>query len=160
SELGKLVVILVLAKYLSDNQERVKTLPVFLTSLGIVALPAMLVFAEPDLGSASIFLFVWFGMVIMAGADMRHVLGLLGMLVAMMPFAMLAVITDYQRERITTFLDPEADALGAGFNILQAEIAIGSGRFDGKGLGEGTQTQLNYLGTQTTDYIFSVLGEE
>jgi rod shape determining protein RodA len=160
SEIGKLIVILVLAKYLSDNQERVKTLPVFLTSLGIAGIPALLVFAEPDLGSASIFLFVWFGMVIMAGADMRHVLGFLGMVIAMAPFAMIAVITDYQRERITTFLDPAADALGSGFNILQAEIAIGSGGLVGKGLGEGSQTQLNYLGTQTTDYIFSVLGEE
>jgi rod shape determining protein RodA len=160
SEIGKLIVILVLAKYLSDNHEKVKTLPVFLTSLGIAAIPAMLVFAEPDLGSASIFLFVWLGMVIMAGADMRHVLGLIGMVIAAAPFAMIAVITEYQRERITTFLDPAADALGAGFNILQAEIAIGSGGLLGRGLGEGSQTQLNYLGTQTTDYIFSVLGEE
>jgi len=160
SEIGKLIVILMLAKYLSDNQERVKTLPVFLTSLGIAAVPAMLVFAEPDLGSASIFLFVWLGMVIMAGADMRHVLGLIGMVVALTPFAIIAVITDYQRERITLFLDPAADALGSGFNILQAEIAIGSGGLFGKGLGEGSQTQLNYLRTQSTDYIFSVLGEE
>jgi rod shape determining protein RodA len=160
SEVGKLIVILVLAKYLSDNQERVKTLPVFLTSLGIAAVPALLVFAQPDLGSATIFLLVWLGMVIMAGADMRHVLGLLGMGVAFLPFAIIAVITEYQRERITIFLDPAADALGSGFNILQAEIAIGSGGWFGRGLGQGSQTQLDYLGTQTTDYIFSVLGEE
>ena len=160
SELGKLIVILVLAKYLSDNQERIGTLSVFLTSLVIAAVPALLVFAAPDLGSASIFLFVWLGMVIMAGADMRHVLGMIGLLIAFSPFAIIAVITDYQRERITLFLDPTTDALGSGFNILQAEIAIGSGGLEGKGLGEGSQTQLNYLRTQTTDYIFSVLGEE
>jgi rod shape determining protein RodA len=99
-------------------------------------------------------------MVIMAGADMRHVLGMIGLLIAFSPFAIIAVITDYQRERITLFLDPTTDALGSGFNILQAEIAIGSGGLEGKGLGEGSQTQLNYLRTQTTDYIFSVLGEE
>ena len=160
SEIGKLIVILVLAKYLSDNQERIKTLPVFMTSLGIAAVPALLVFAEPDLGSASIFLFVWLGMVIMAGADMKHVLGMIGLIIAATPFAIIAIITDYQRERISLFLDPAADALGSGFNILQAEIAIGSGGLAGKGLGEGTQTQLDYLRTQTTDYIFSVLGEE
>jgi len=160
SEIGKLIVILVLAKYLSDNQERIKTLPVFVTSLGIAAVPALLVFAEPDLGSASIFLFVWLGMVIMAGADMKHVLGMIGLIIAASPFAIIAIITDYQRERISLFLDPAADALGSGFNILQAEIAIGSGGLTGKGLGEGTQTQLDYLRTQTTDYIFSVLGEE
>lgn len=160
SEIGKLIVILVLAKYLSDNVERVRELRVFLTSLAIAAVPALLVFAEPDLGSASIFLLVWLGMVIMAGADLRHVLGSLGMVVAMAPFALIVIITDYQRERISLFLDPNRDALGAGFNILQAEIGIGSGGLLGKGFTQGTQTQLDYLRTQTTDYIFSVLGEE
>jgi rod shape determining protein RodA len=160
SEIGKLIVILALAKYLSDNSERVKDLRVFLTSLAIAALPALLVFAEPDLGSASIFLFVWLGMVIMAGADMRHVLGTIGMVLAIAPFALIIIVTEYQRDRVRLFLDPAADALGAGFNTIQAEISIGSGGLFGKGLTEGSQTQLDYLRTQTTDYVFSVLGEE
>ena len=160
SEIGKLIVILALAKYLSDNSERVKDLPIFLTSLAIAALPALLVFAEPDLGSASIFLFVWLGMVIMAGADMRHVLGTIGMILAIAPFALIIIVTEYQRDRVRLFLDPAADALGAGFNTIQAEISIGSGGWFGKGLTEGSQTQLDYLRTQTTDYVFSVLGEE
>ncbi|HEU0072598.1 MAG TPA: rod shape-determining protein RodA [Dehalococcoidia bacterium] len=160
SEIGKLIVILALAKYLSDNSERVKDLRVFLTSLAIAAVPALLVFAEPDLGSASIFLFVWLGMVIMAGADMRHVLSTIGMIIAIAPFALIIIVTDYQRDRISVFLDPAADALGRGFNTIQAEISIGSGGLFGKGLTEGSQTQLDYLRTQTTDYVFSVLGEE
>jgi rod shape determining protein RodA len=160
SEIGKIIVILTLAKYLSDQGERVKELRVFLTSLAIAAVPALLVFAEPDLGSASIFLLIWFGMVVMAGCDMRHILGTVGMVVAMLPFALIAVVTEYQRERVSTFLDPTLDPLGSGFNILQAEISIGSGGLLGKGLTQGTQTQLDYLRTQTTDYIFSVLGEE
>jgi rod shape determining protein RodA len=160
SEIGKLIVILVLAKYLSDNQDNINDLRVFFMSLFIAGLPALLVFAEPDLGSASIFFFIWLGMVIMAGASMRHVLGTLGMGLAMAPFAVIAVITDYQRERISLFLDPNKEALGDGFNILQAEISIGSGGLTGQGLTDGTQTQLDYLRTQTTDYIFSVLGEE
>ena len=160
SEIGKLVVILVLAKYLSDNQENIKDLRVFLSSLLIAAAPALLVFAEPDLGSASIFLLVWLGMTIMAGCDVRHVIGSLGMLLALSPFALLVLVTDYQRERVSTFLDPARDALGSGFNTLQAEIGVGSGGWFGKGLTEGTQTQLDYLRTQTTDYVFSVLGEE
>ena len=160
SEIGKLIVILALAKYLSDNSERVTDLRVFLTSLVIATVPALLVFAEPDLGSASIFLFVWLGMVVMAGADMRHVLGTIGMLIALAPFAVIIIITEYQRDRISLFLDPASDALGRGFNILQAEISVGSGGLFGKGFTEGTQTQLDYLRTQTTDYIFSVLGEE
>jgi rod shape determining protein RodA len=78
----------------------------------------------------------------------------------MLPFAIVAIITDYQRERISLFLDPARDALGSGFNILQAEISVGSGGWFGKGLTHGSQTQLDYLRTQTTDYVFSVLGEE
>ncbi len=161
SEIGKLIVILALAKYLADNHERVNELRVFLTSLAIAAVPALLVFAEPDLGSATIFLFVWLGMVIMAGADMRHVLGLdRHGRSRCSPFALIIVVTEYQRERISLFLNPASDALGSGFNILQAEISVGSGGLLGKGLTHGTQTQLDYLRTQTTDYVFSVLGEE
>lgn len=160
SEIGKLIVILVLAKYFSDNRERIQDLQVFGTSLAIAAAPALLVFAEPDLGSAMIFLLIWLGMVIMAGCDMRHVLGSIGMVIAMLPFAIVAIITDYQRERISLFLDPSKDSLGSGFNILQAEISVGSGGWLGKGFTNGTQTQLDYLRTQTTDYVFSVLGEE
>jgi rod shape determining protein RodA len=96
----------------------------------------------------------------MAGARSAHVLGLIASAAAAAPFALIAVISDYQRERIATFLDPGKDPLGSGFNTLQAEISIGSGRLFGKGLTHGTQTQLDYLRTQTTDYVFSVLGEE
>lgn len=160
SEIGKLIIILVLAKYLTDHQSQIKELRVFLVSLAIAGIPALLVFAEPDLGSASIFLFIWLGMVIMAGAEMRHVLGSIGMVVALAPFALIALVTDYQRERVSLFLDPAQDSLGSGFNILQAEISVGSGGLLGQGFTQGTQTQLDYLRTQTTDYIFSVLGEE
>lgn len=152
--------VLVLARYLSENQENINDLRVFGTSLVIAAVPALLVFIEPDLGSASIFLFVWLGMVIMAGASMKLVLTTIGMGLAMMPFAIIAVIQDYQRDRISLFLDPNKEALGDGFNILQAEISIGSGGLAGQGFTQGTQTQLDYLRTQTTDYVFSVLGEE
>lgn len=160
SEIAKLGVIIVLAKYLSDNQERLKEWRVFLTSLAIAAVPAALVFAEPDLGSALIFAAIWLSMVIMAGARARHVLTLLGGFVASVPFVIVGLLNDYQRERLVLFLDPDKESLGSGFNILQAEISIGSGGFLGKGLTHGTQTQLDYLRTQTTDYVFSVLGEE
>ncbi|OGO49340.1 MAG: hypothetical protein A2148_00045 [Chloroflexi bacterium RBG_16_68_14] len=72
----------------------------------------------------------------------------------------MALVTDYQRERIALWLNPESDPQGAGFNILQGKISIGSGGLLGKGLTEGAQTQLDYLRTETTDYVFSVLGEE
>ena len=160
SEVGKLALIIVLAKFLSDRQEQVKEPRVFLASLAIALLPAGLVFAEPDLGSAVIFVAIWLGMVIVAGARASHLLRLGGAFLASLPFVLLAGLADYQRERLTIFLDPHQDALGSGFNVLQAEISIGSGGLLGKGFTQGTQTQLDYLRTQTTDYVFSVLGEE
>jgi len=160
SEIGKLALIIVLAKFLSDRQEKVKEPRVFLASLALALVPAGLVFAEPDLGSAVIFIAIWLGMVIVAGARAAHLLRLGGAFLISLPFMLLAALADYQRDRLSLFLDPNQDALGSGFNILQAEISIGSGGFLGKGLTQGTQTQLDYLRTQTTDYVFSVLGEE
>jgi rod shape determining protein RodA len=160
SELTKLVLVIVLAKYLTDRQEQMGRLSVFATSLAIALVPIVLVFAEPDLGSAVILVAIWLAVIIMAGARSAHVLGLIASAAVAFPFALIAVVSDYQRERIATFLDPGKDPLGSGFNTLQAEISIGSGRIFGKGLTHGTQTQLDYLRTQTTDYVFSVLGEE
>ncbi len=160
SEITKLVLIIVLAKYLTDRQEQIGQVKTFLASLGIALVPAILVFAEPDLGSAVIFVAIWLAMVIIAGARSKHMLGLFASFAVAAPFVLIGLINDYQRERIATFLDPAKDPLGSGFNTLQAEIGIGSGGLFGKGLTQGTQTQLDYLRTQTTDYIFSVLGEE
>ncbi len=160
SEIAKLVVIIALAKYLSDHQDSIGELKVFLTSLAMAAVPTLLVFAEPDLGSAVIFAVIWLGMVLAAGAKWRHVAGLAGVALVSVPFALIGLINDYQRERIALWLDPESDPLGAGFQSLQAQIGIGSGGFFGKGLTQGGQTQLDYLRTETTDYVFSVLGEE
>ena len=160
SEVAKLLTILVLAKYLSDRMEDISRIPVFLMSLIIAVIPAVLVMVEPDLGTAIIFGAIWLAMVIMAGARREHVLMLLALVALAAPFLILGVLDDYQRERLSTFVNPTGDPLGAGFAIIQGEISIGSGGLLGKGLTEGTQTQLHYLQTPTTDYIFSVLGEE
>jgi rod shape determining protein RodA len=160
SEVAKLLTIVALARYLADRQLQITRVRVFLTSLALVALPAGLVMAEPDMGTAIIFGAVWVGMVLVAGARVQHVLMLAGFLLAAIPFATLAVLGDYQRERIALFFNPNSDPLGGGFNILQGEISVGSGGIFGKGLTEGSQTQLDFLQTPTTDYIFSVLGEE
>ncbi len=160
SEVAKVLVIVALARYLADRHEDIQTPRVFLTSLAMAALPAGLVFVEPDLGSAVIFLAIWLGMVVIAGARPSHLGLLLGTALSAIPFVLVAVVNDYQRERIRLWLDPGNDPLGSGFNILQSQISIGSGGLWGKGFTHGTQTQLDYLRTQTTDYIFSVLGEE
>lgn len=160
SELAKLATIVLLARYLSDNEHRMGSPRVLLTSLAVTAVPALLVFVEPDLGTAVVFMAIWLGMVFMAGARLRHLAVMFVSLVAGIPFLMLLALNGYQRERLAIFIDPSRDPFGTGFNILQAQISIGSGGLWGKGLTHGTQTQLDYLRTQTTDYVFSVLGEE
>lgn len=160
SEIAKVATVILLAKYFSDNEEGMRSPRVFLTSLGIALLPAALVLVEPDMGSASIFIVFWFGMVVLAGARPLHIAAFLGAIAAMLPLAIYYLAHGYQKERIDVWIDPNKDPTGAGFNVLQAEISIGSGGMWGKGFTRGTQTQLDYLRTQTTDYVFSVGAEE
>lgn len=159
SEIAKLFVIIALARYLTDSQRQIQSLRLFFVSLAMVAVPAALVLAEPDMGTAMVFAAVWVGMVLMAGAPIRYVIVLVGTLISLVPFALL-VLSDYQLERIQLWADPGADPLGRGYNILQSVTSVGSGGIFGNGLTQGTQTQLDFLQTSTTDYIFAVLGEE
>ena len=160
SEIAKVCTVIMLAKFFSDNEERMSSLRVFAGSMLIAALPGALVLVEPDLGSAVVFAVIWLGMVVVAGARPLHLAGFALAVMAMLPGAIYAISHDYQRGRIDSWLHPENDPLGAGFNILQAEISIGSGGLLGKGFTHGSQTQLDYLRTQTTDYVFSVGAEE
>jgi rod shape determining protein RodA len=149
-----------LAKYFSDKEGTMRSARVFLTSMFLAALPAVLVLVEPDMGSAIVFAVIWGTMVVMAGARPLHLGALAATVLAAAPLAMYALAHDYQKARFESWLHPEKDPLGGGFNILQAEISIGSGGLLGKGFTQGTQTQLDYLRTQTTDYVFSVGAEE
>ena len=159
SEIAKVTTVIMLAKFFADNEHNMKSPRVFLTSLVIVAVPATLVLIEPDLGSALVFVMMWLVMALIAGVRPLHLLGLFGTAAALIPIAIRGA-QDYQLDRLRIWLDPEKDPLGQGFNILQAEISIGSGGLFGKGFTHGSQTQLDYLRTQTTDYVFSVGAEE
>ena len=160
SEIAKLLTIIGLAKYLSDRRDRIHEWRVFLTSFGLALLPALLVFVEPDAGSAVVFLMLWAVMAAFAGVPLRKFAIFGAVIVILMPLGLIVGVQDYQRDRITAFIDPTEDPLGSGFNVLQAETSVGSGGLLGKGITQGTQTQLDFLRTQTTDFIFSVLGEE
>jgi rod shape determining protein RodA len=160
SEIAKTCTVIMLAKYFSDNEEQVRSFRVFAISLAITAVPALLVMVEPDMGSALVFFALWLAMALVAGARPLHLAGLLAFVAVAAPLALLELAHGYQRERIFIWWDPEKDPTGSGFNILQAEISTGAGRLFGQGFTHGTQTQLDYLRTQTTDYVFSVGAEE
>lgn len=160
SEIAKITTVIMLASFFSRNEEQMRSLRVFVMSMLIAAVPAVLVLVEPDLGSALVFGVIWLGMVVIAGARPLHLVGLACTVAAFMPAIVYAIAHDYQKERIDIWLDPNKDPLGTGFNVLQAEISIGSGGLLGRGFTHGTQTQLDYLRTQTTDYVFSVGAEE
>src|SRR5262249_46227404 len=132
----------------------------FLLSLGAAVVPALLVYREPDLGTAIVFMAVWLGMVYIGGARGRQLGVVAGAPLVALPFVMLVAVHSYQKERLAIFFNPDRDPLGTGFNVTQAAISIGSGGWFGQGFTHGTQTQLDFLRTGTTDYIFSVLGEE
>jgi rod shape determining protein RodA len=159
SELAKVLLIIVVAKFLADRQEELKRLPYFLLSLVYVALPMVFIYIQPDLGTAIVLAVSWLAMVLMAGARIRHLIlmTLLGLLVS--PVVWLS-LHGYMRERIFVFFNPARDPLGAGYNINQARIAVGSGGLLGQGFAQGSQSQLHFLRVRHTDYVFSVLGEE
>jgi len=126
----------------------------------MILLPVALVAKQPDLGTAILLALTGAAVMILAGLDMRVVsAGLLAAVVAVPPFVMF-VMHGYQRDRILTFLHPEQDPSGAGYHILQSEIALGSGGLLGKGLGLGSQSQLDFLPEKHTDFIFATIAEE
>ncbi len=159
SELAKVLVILTLANHLSQAEDVSSRRGLALALLHVLP-PMGLVLLQNDLGTALVFAGMTLGMLYVAGADTRHLLALVGLVAAASPAAFMFVLKDYQRARLVAFLNPHADATGTGYNVIQSIIAIGSGRFFGKGLLKGTQAQLNFLPAHHTDFIFSVIGEE
>ncbi len=159
SEIMKLAAIMYLAHFLARRGERIRSLRTVMLSLAIMLVPTALVFVEPDLGSALVFVAIWLAMVFVAGARWWHVLVPIGAALAAFPFGWFFA-QGYMRERFVAFLDPGSDPLGAGYNVLQARISIGSGGWLGQGIGQGTQSQLEFLRVRDTDFIYAVLGEQ
>jgi rod shape determining protein RodA len=160
SEFAKIATVLFLARYLaSHNRFILRTREVIVAS-AIVALPMVLVVLESDLGGAAMFVPMLIGMLWLSGLQWRFVL--VCMLIAMVlgVAAWGLVLQDYQKERVRTFLSPERDPLGAGYQLQQSKIAVGSGQFMGRGYQQGTQSQLRFLPARHTDFVFSVLAEE
>jgi rod shape determining protein RodA len=159
-ELMKVGVILILAALAAREARSFKTWGFFLRSLGLALIPAVLTAVQPDMGSALLLMSVWFVATLVAGVRKRYWLILMVALGALMVLAWSFFLKDYQKERFLTFLDPERDPLGRGYNITQSVIAVGSGQIMGRGVGFGSQSQLRFLPETQTDFIFAVLAEE
>ncbi len=159
SEIGKLLLVLALAKFLADHSKQMDKWRTVGLSFGIVLLPAIMTYLQPDLGTSLVFIFAWGVMVLAAGLSWKQLLILGTLLLILLPIVWLTM-QDYQRARLTLFFNPATDPLGAGYNVTQARIAIGSGELFGRGIGAGTQSQLQFLRIRHTDFIFSVVGEE
>jgi rod shape determining protein RodA len=158
SEIMKFVSPLMLAYYISTQTLPLRKLPL-LISLIIIFVPGLLIAKQPDLGTGLQVIGTGLGVLFFAGIRWGLIIRMSVLACAALPLLWWK-LHDYQRQRVLTFLNPESDPLGSGYHIIQSKIAIGSGGFYGKGWCQGTQAQLNFLPERTTDFIFSVLGEE
>ncbi|NKE48320.1 rod shape-determining protein RodA [Roseomonas frigidaquae] len=160
SELMKILLVVALASWFHKASWERMGNPLFLVPpILAVLLPAALILKQPNLGTALITLMVGGAVFFAAGVRLWKFAVVLGIVAVAAPIAY-EQLHDYQRARITTFLDPESDPLGAGYNIIQSKIALGSGGFWGKGFLQGTQGHLNFLPEKQTDFIFTMLAEE
>lgn len=160
-EFAKLALIIFFAKFFSDRMHLKKDLRLALQSALLIFVYIGLVFFQPDFGSAIILILFWFLFLIFSvGIRWRHFLLFTLVFVLISAFFWFFILIDYQKERILTFLNPSLDPWKSGYNVFQSIIAIGSGEFFGKGLGFGAQSQLRFLPSAHTDFIFAVIAEE
>jgi rod shape determining protein RodA len=161
SEVAKLAVLIAVAAYLAERKGDVRARDILLSCV-IVGIASVLIYVEPDLGSMLVFVALLGAVLLVAGAKIRHfvALALLG-LVGMLFILQAGVLEEYQIDRITSFLDPNPDVRSEAYNLTQSKIAIGSGGFRGKGFQRAnTQTSLEFVPEQHTDFIFTAVGEQ
>lgn len=160
AELMKFFLIISLANYFSRQAAARVNLQNVLVSFCYVFIPMVLVAWQPDMGSAMVILAIWLAMLFLAGLEKKYVFVLTALVIIVPVLSYGAVLKDYQKERIRTFLDPGKDPLGSGYNVIQSMVAVGSGGVWGKGLGHGSQSRLNFLPEKHTDFIFATIAEE
>lgn len=156
----KLLIILIISKYFSRRHIEIAHFKHILVSGFYAALPALLIFLQPDFGSAIVIVSIWLGMVTVSGISKKHLLLVLMTMTLIFSMSWIFALKPYQKTRILTFLNPMHDPQGAGYNALQSVIATGSGQLWGKGIGHGTQSRLEFLPEHQTDFIFAAFAEE
>jgi rod shape determining protein RodA len=159
-EFAKMALIVVLAKYFSRRHVEIARIRHVIVSGAYAFILFALLFLQPDFGSAMLVFAVWLGMVMVSGISKKH-LAFVATLAAVCGVAVWGLLLDdYQKNRISTFLDPLSDIRGAGYNAYQATITVGSGQLFGKGVGFGTQSRLKFLPEYETDFVFAAFAEE
>lgn len=159
SELVKLIIIIVLGRFFAEVRSEELSLGDLVKAAAIVGLPVVLIMLQPDLGTALVLVPLAALGAFLAGLQWKHAVAILALCVLMVPVGW-HFLKPYQKDRVTTFLRPEEDPRGAGYQILQSKIAVGSGGFWGKGLGHGSQNQLGFVPVRYSDFILAALAEE
>lgn len=164
AEISKTFVILFLAYIISiiqrKGKDEINKIIKLALILLIIGVPVGLIVIEPDYGTAAAYILAFLLMIFVAGINKRYIITAIAIVVIGIPLAYNHVLPQHAKTRIDTFLNPESDPRGAGYNVLQSKLAIGAGQVTGMGILQGNQTQLGYLHPKTTDFIFSVIGEE
>lgn len=160
SDLMKLVLIIVLAKYFSRRHMEIANVRHIIVSAIYAFIPFILVVLQPDFGSAMVLFSIWFGMVLVSGISKKHLFTVMAIGVIIFTISWKLVFKPYQKARIMNFVYPLQDIRNTGYNAYQATIAVGSGGLLGKGIGYGTQSRLNFLPEYKTDFIFAAFAEE
>jgi rod shape determining protein RodA len=163
-ELAKVAVVLFLAYVVtliqSRGKEEINRISKLIIIISTVALPTLLIILQPDYGTAATYIVMLVLVLFTAGIDKKYIIIASIVVVIAVPLIYQFVLPAHAKSRIDVFLNPESDPRGAGYNILQSELAIGAGELTGMGILNGNQTQLGYLSPKTTDFIFSAIGEE
>jgi rod shape determining protein RodA len=163
SEFFKLIFIIMLSRYLSAAQGPIETIPMLKVFFVIVFLPFILLFKQPDLGTAVVIFLIFLLMLLAKGLQKKALVMIIAIGIVSLPFVgniLWTGLKDYQKNRLVAFIDPEADPSGIGYHINQSKIAVGSGEFFGKGFLRGTQGPFRFLPERHTDFIFAVFAEE
>lgn len=158
-ELTKLIVIIFLANFLSKKRNELSTWVRIFSSAVLILIPIWLILQQPDFGSAVIIIGIWLGMFLASGISKKNIAIFLSIILVMV-FSSWFFLRDYQKDRIKNFVNPYNDPRGSGYNVIQSIVAVGSGGTWGKGLGHGSQSQLNFLPEKHTDFIFAAISEE
>jgi rod shape determining protein RodA len=160
SEIAKILMIVVLANYLGARQGQLRSLPSIIGACLLVVPPFILVMLQPDLGSSLVLIAILVGMLFMSGASLFWLFAIPATILPMLPLIWTYVLRDYQKQRITAFLNPATDTQGAGFQLNQSVIAVGSGGPFGVGLTNGSQNQAALLPVQESDFVAAIYLEE